>query len=285
MAAKKERKIPLIFHIHSTKSGRSLGAGSETITHIELKGGKKADGIITVSKAMKEQLITLGFPKEKINVCWNGVNPDKYDPNRFTQKEINDLRKKYDINKNNIMLFFVGRLVTVKGVDKLVRAMPSVINEFPQCKLVILGVGDMKELLVSLIEKHNLREHVILVTEFVDEDQRILHYAASDIVILPSLYEPFGIVCTEAMSMGKPVVVGATGTNGMREQIITKGKMQCGFHVDPYKPEDITWGIKQILNRDDLGKKLGKNARNRVLKEFSWDVISKRTIDIYKKYV
>ena len=67
-----------------------------------------------------------------------------------------------------------------------------------------------------------MEKNIILRNEFVDENERILHYAAADVVILPSLYEPFGIVCTEAMSMAKPVVVGAQGTNGFREQIIPK---------------------------------------------------------------
>jgi glycosyltransferase involved in cell wall biosynthesis len=283
LAAKKALSIPLVFHIHSTEHGRSLGGGSKTIRTIEFKAGQRADRIITVSQAMKKELVKLGFPKQKISVCWNGVDPEKYNSERFSLKEILQLRKKYHIKKDETMLFFVGRLVAVKGVDKLVKAMPSVLKKFPNCKLVILGVGDMKDLLLSLIHQLDLEDNVILHSQFVDEKERIFHYAASDVVILPSLYEPFGIVCTEAMSMSKPVVVGANGTNGMREQIIPEGKDQCGFHVNPHEPEDIAWGIKQILNMKDKGKQLGKNARKRVLKEFSWDIITQKTLNLYQE--
>ncbi len=285
IAAKNELKVPLIFHIHSTEFGRSLGRGSQTIKHIEFEGGRQADRIITVSNAMKQELIRLNYPKEKISVCWNGVDPEKYDSNHFSKKQIEDLRKKYHIKKDEIMLFFIGRLVTVKGIDKLVQAMPLVLQEFPKCKLIIIGVGDMKDMLFSLVKKLNIEDNVIIIPKFISEKDRILHYAASDIVILPSLYEPFGIVCTEAMSMGKPVVVGAVGTNGMREQVIPSGKNQCGFHVNPNKPDDIAWGVKQILKMDDLGKYLGLNGRKQVIKDFNWDVITKRTLEIYQETI
>jgi glycosyltransferase involved in cell wall biosynthesis len=183
------------------------------------------------------------------------------------------------------MLFFVGRLVQVKGADNLIQAMPAVLHEFPKTKLVILGVGDMETGLQKMIQDLGLQKKVLLRNEFVSEEERILHYAASDVVVLPSLYEPFGIVCTEAMSMGKPVVVGARGTNGMREQVIPSGEHQCGRHVNPYDPADIAWGIKQVLESREQQIQMGKNARKQVLEKFSWDIITQRTSEIYEEFL
>jgi len=104
-------------------------------------------------------------------------------------------------------------------------------------------------------------------------------------VVLPSLYEPFGIVCTEAMSMAKPVIVGARGTNGMREQIIPNGEKQCGIHINPFSPDDIAWGIKQVLESKEKGTWMGKNGQERVIEEFSWNVATNRTLNIYKEFV
>ena len=284
MVAKKELDMPLMFHVHSTEGGRSMGGGSQTIKDIEFEGGQVADCIITVSYAMKDELQQLGFPSDKIRVCWNGVDPDKYDPNRIPAENINNLRQRYGIKDNETMLFFVGRLVTVKGADRLIQAMPSVLQEFPDTKLVLLGIGDMEDTIKNLINDLGLQNRVILRNEFVDEEERILHYAASDVVVLPSLYEPFGIVCTEAMSMAKPVVVGAKGTNGMREQIISSGEKQCGIHINPFDPDDISWGIKQVLKSKEQSIQMGQNAREQVIEKFSWDAVTDRTLGIYKEF-
>jgi glycosyltransferase involved in cell wall biosynthesis len=143
----------------------------------------------------------------------------------------------------------------------------------------------MENQLRSLVDELGLKEKVTLRTEFVSEEERILHYAAADLVVLPSLYEPFGIVCTEAMSMAKPVVVGARGTNGMREQIVSSGGEQCGIHINPFDPDDIAWGVKQILESKDRGILMGKKARKRVIEQYSWDVVTDRTLEIYKEFV
>jgi len=283
--AKKELKIPLIFHVHSTEIGRSGGEGSRTIKDIEFEGGQIADCVITVSHSMKDELKSLGFPEYKIRVCWNGIDPNKYDPQKISHDEKIQLRRRYGVADHEHLLFFIGRLVTIKGVENLIKAMPSVLGDFPDTKLVMLGIGDLENDLRLLINHLGLNDRVIMRTEFVSEQERILHYAAADTVVLPSLYEPFGIVCTEAMSMAKPVVVGAKGTSGMREQVVASGEKQCGIHMNPYKPEDIAWGIKQVLESKEKSIQMGKNARERVIEQFNWDIITNRTLEIYKEFV
>jgi len=285
IVAKKEMNIPLVFHVHSTEVGRSIGRGSHTIKDIEFEGGQVADCVITVSNAMADELLKLGFPQDKIRPCWNGVDPAKYDPARVSNEDRLNLRRHYGVQDHETLLFFIGRLVTVKGADKLVRAMPQILKDFPNTKLLILGIGDMENELRSTTDGLSIHDKVIFRTEFVSEEERIRHYAAADIVVLPSLYEPFGIVCTEAMSMEKPTVVGARGTNGMREQIIPSGEKQCGIHVNPFEPKDIAWGIIQVLQLPDKGLQLGKNGRQRALEEFSWDAVTQRTLDIYKEFL
>jgi glycogen synthase len=285
MVVKKEMNIPLIFHVHSTEVGRSIGRGSHTIKDIEYDGGQTADCIITVSNAMADELLKLGFPNDKIRPCWNGVDPMKYDPALVSNEDRVALRRRYGVQDHETLLFFVGRLVTVKGVDKLVRALPLVLKDFPNTKLLILGIGDMANEIRSIADGLGIHDKVILRTEFISEEERIRHYAAADVVVLPSLYEPFGIVCTEAMSMAKPVVVGARGTNGMREQVIPSGETQCGIHINPFEPKDVAWGIIQVLQLPDKGVLWGKNGRQRVIEEFSWDAVTKRTLAIYKEFI
>jgi glycosyltransferase involved in cell wall biosynthesis len=285
MMAKKELDVPLMFHVHSTEHGRSGGTGSPTIKHIEKTGADIADGIITVSYAMQEELQQLGFPKEKIRVCWNGIDPKKYHQKLIPEKQRKALRQRYGIKDDEVFLFFIGRFVTVKGVTQLIEAMPLIMQQFPKVKLVMLGVGDLVETIASRIQSLGIAEHVILNTEFVSEDERILHYAAADVVVLPSLYEPFGIVCTEAMSMEKPVVVGARGVTGLREQIVTSGDQQCGIHVNPFDPADIAWGVNMILSTPERWRIMGQNGRKRVFELFTWQHVADRAMEIYKEFM
>ncbi|KYK20093.1 hypothetical protein AYK24_04205 [Thermoplasmatales archaeon SG8-52-4] len=285
MVVKRELQIPLMFHVHSTEVGRSVGRGSHAIKDIEYEGGQVADCVITVSHAMEDELVKLGFPPNKIRVCWNGVDPEKYNPEKISNEERLQLRKSYGIKDNENMLFYVGRLVTVKGINKLIDAMPNVLGNFPDTKLVILGIGDLEMYLKSKAKNLGIEDKVVFRTEFINEKERIKHYAAADCSVFPSIYEPFGIVCTESMSMAKPTVVGARGTSGFREQIVPNGDKKCGIHINPHDPQDIAWGIKQVLQMDDKGKWMGINARERVIENFSWEKVTKKSLDIYKEFI
>ena len=285
MIAKKTLNVPLMFHVHSTEQGRSEGRGSPTIQHIEKTGAETADGIITVSYAMQDELQQLGFPRDKIRVCWNGIDPEKYNAEKISKEQRMVLRHRYGIKDDEIFLFFIGRLVNVKGVIQLVEAMPLILEQFPKVKLVILGVGCLDSRISSRVQELGISDHVILRTEFVSEDERILHYAAADVVVLPSLYEPFGIVCTEAMSMAKPVVVGARGINGMREQIISAGDQQCGVHINPFDPADIAWGVNAVLSVPEQWESMGQNGRKRVFELFTWKHVADRSMEIYQEFL
>ncbi|MGD8506028.1 MAG: glycosyltransferase family 4 protein [Candidatus Bathyarchaeota archaeon] len=282
-AIKRELGLPLVFHVHSTEKGRTLGHGSDVIYNIELRGGQLADTIVTVSNAMRDELITLGFPAEKIKVIYNGVDPQKYSLQQVSKDKISKIRQSYGIKDDDLMILFLGRLVLVKGVDKLIGAMRHVLHEIPNAKLVVVGLGEMRDYLEKMVQNLNLQDVVKFCFEFIPEEERIAHYAACDVAVFPSLYEPFGIVALEAMSMGKPVVVGARGVSGMREIVIPTGQDQCGFHVNPNDPPDIAWGIISALKDPQVKAQLGKNGRKRVLQEFTWDVIAKRTAQVYSE--
>jgi len=280
-AIKRELGLPFVFHVHSTEKGRTLGNGSEVIYNIELRGGQLADMIVTVSNAMRDELITLGFPAEKIRVIYNGVDPQKYSPQQVSKEKVQELRQGYGLKEDDLMILFLGRLVWVKGVDKLIGAMPHVLQKIPNAKLVIVGLGEMRDYLEKMAQNLRLQDVVKFRFEFLPEEERIAHYAACDVAVFPSLYEPFGIVALEAMSMEKPVVVGASGVSGMREIVIPAGENQCGFHVNPNDPPDIAWGITNALQDPQRKIWLGQNGRKRVLQEFTWDIIAKRTVQVY----
>jgi glycogen(starch) synthase len=285
IAIKRELGMPLAFHVHSTEKGRTMGNGSEVVSNIELRAAQTADIVVTVSNAMRDELIGLGFPAEKIRVVYNGVDPQKYSPNEVSKEKTQEIRAKYGLKDDDLMILFLGRLVWIKGADKLIASMPHVLQKIPNAKLVIVGLGDMQDYLTRLAQNLKIQDQVKFCFEFIPEEDRIAHYAACDVAVFPSVYEPFGIVAIEAMSMEKPVVVGASGVSGMREIVIPTGPEQCGFHINPNDPTDIAWGIIGSLENADMRRQLGLNGRKRVLKEFTWDEIAKKTIKVYSDLI
>ncbi len=279
---KNETKIPVIFHVHSTEWGRSGGQGSEVVSHLEWATAQAADKIITVSHAMKDDLARHGWPQQKISVVWNGVDPARYNPQNCKPEDVKKIREKYNIPNDWKMLLFLGRLTWVKSVKNLIQAMPTVLRDYPQTKLVILGKGEEERDIAETATRLGIKGNVICRFDFVPEEERILHYAAADMCVFPSVYEPFGIVSLEAMAMKKPVVVGAHGIVGFREQVVPSGSEQNGIHVNGEDPADIAWGIKQILCDPERAKKWGENGRKRVLQYFTWEKTAEQTIEIYQ---
>jgi glycogen(starch) synthase len=282
LVIKNEAKIPVVFHTHSTEWGRSGGQGSEVVSHLEVAMAQNANRIITVSYAMQEDLIKHGWPQSKISVVWNGVDPERYNPRNCKKGDVEKVREKYGIPGDWNMLLFVGRLTWVKSVRNLLQAMPIVLNEYPNTKLVILGKGEEQTDIVETADRLGIKDKIVYRFDFVPEDERILHYAAADVCVFPSIYEPFGIVSLEAMAMEKPVVVGARGVVGFREQVISTGPEQNGMHINGEDPADIAWGIKETLRNPEKARNWGENGRKRVIEYFTWRKVAEETLKIYE---
>lgn len=278
-------QMPVVYHVHSTEQQRSQSQGSEVIRFFERQMADTADTVVTVSYAMKDYIGSIGYPKDKIRVAWNGVDPDKYSLASVKLSEIETLKQKYKIKPGEQVLLFVGRLTRVKGVANLVQAMPQVLSVFPQTRLVILGVGEEYAGLVQLTIRLGIADKVSFRTEFIPEHERIAHYAMSDVCVFPSITEPFGIVCLEAMAMGKPVVVGARGISGFREQVIPSDPGRTGTHVNAEDANDISWGLKETLIDPEQAMKWGQNAVKRVQQFFTWKAVAENTLNIYQEAI
>ncbi|MEM5879611.1 MAG: glycosyltransferase family 4 protein [Candidatus Aenigmatarchaeota archaeon] len=275
----KQTKVPIVFHLHSVEEVRNY-PGSETLKRLEREMAREADKIITVSEVMRDFVSSIGYDREKISVCWNGTDPKDLDPKKVDFKLVEKLREKYKI-KNEKVIFFIGRLVWFKGIYNLLKAMPIVLKEFPKTKLVMVGIGE-NEAVKEQVKALGLGKNVILVNRWLSDEEKLDHFALADVCVFPSLNEPFGIVASEAMAMEKPVVVGASGVSGFREQVIPSGENRSGVHVNGNSPEDIAWGIKETLRNLEEAKKWGKNGRKLVLEKFNFDLAASKTLSIYE---
>lgn len=280
LALARHRLAPMVFHIHSAEWGRMGGGGSPTVTFWEQELGRQADTVITVSQAMRDDLIDHAFDPDRTHAVWNGIDPVRYHPDAPGRQRIRD---QYKFADDDLVALFVGRLTAVKGVLPLVEAWHNIAAISPEARLVILGSGELQGVVEKRISSLGIGGSVVLRSEFVDEEERIAHYAASDLCVFPSLYEPFGIVSLEAMSMGKPVVVGARGLVGFREQVIPDGPDQCGVHVDGNSAEDIAWGLARCLQDPIRAAEWGRRGRAHAVANFTWEAVMARTLAIYER--
>ncbi|MCX6676342.1 MAG: glycosyltransferase family 4 protein [Methanothrix sp.] len=283
MAVKREG-VPMIYHVHGLEGGRAENPNAQLIA-LEKKGAEIADRIITVSEAMKRELVVLGAPVEKVSVCYHGVNADFFDPDRADPTILASQRERYGFAEDDIIILFVGRLEPVKGVKELFSAMPQVLAVHAKVKLLVVGRGSLEAWAAEEVQRQG-KSYVTLVTDFLDAEEKMHTYALADLCVFPSIYEPFGIVALEAAAMGKAAVVGAAGTSGLAEIVKNPATMRpTGVHVNARDPRDIAWGINLALEDLDRLKSWGKNARARVLEEFTWQKAAERTLAIYNECI
>ena len=198
-------EIPIVATIHATEAGRNSGIHDDTQRYIndtEWMLTYEATEVIVNSNFMKNDIQRLfGLPYDKINVIPNGINT-----NNFSGIERDyDFRRQYAMDNEKIILY-VGRLVYEKGIQHLIGAMPKILENYHDTKLVIAGRGGMIDELREQANRMGLSEKVYF-TGYLDSKKVQKIYKCADVAVFPSTYEPFGIVALEAMLAGVPTVV------------------------------------------------------------------------------
>ncbi|MEA2036566.1 MAG: glycosyltransferase family 4 protein [Nanoarchaeota archaeon] len=244
-------KTPIVVHLHD-----------ETIKKQAFLYKKyQGDKYVACSKYIADK--NKKIVKKKIDVVHNGVDTKFFSPKKHKKK--ND-----DIN-----LFTIGRLVHYKNFQTLIKAFKYVEKENKKIKLNIGGKGIYEKNLRDLVKRLNLKNIKFLGR--LPQNALPNYYSNADLFVNPRIAEPFGIVFLEAMACGTPVIGGKEG--GPKEFVTN----DIGFLADNRDPKDIA---KKILKAADSDlEKMGKNARKKVEKEFTWDVVAKRLYEAYKEVV
>jgi glycosyltransferase involved in cell wall biosynthesis len=274
---KQTRGRRCILTIHSTEYGRCGNTFPDGIsTRIrahEQAGVYWADQVITVSQATKEEVMWLyNLPDWKVNVVHNGVFARRF-AGDFDAAAA-DVREAYGIAPDEQVVLFCGRLAHQKGPDLMLEALPQVLEESQNVRVLIAGDGDLRESLEARAEILGLNGAVQFLGYQNGEDLPALYHAA-DIVCIPSRNEPFGIVVLEAWSAGKPVVVTRIG--GPREFVTDRVD---GIKIKP-APSDITAALNELLQDRNGAKAMGAAGLRAVKERFTWSQIATRTMDVY----
>ena len=269
-------KIPVVSTIHATESGRNSGIHDEVQRYIndtEWMLTYESTEVIVNSNFMKSELQRLfGLPFEKINVIPNGVNLNLYNG---VERDYN-FRRQYAADNEKIILY-VGRLVYEKGIQNLIAAMPKVLNNYHDSKLIIAGKGGMIDELRDEVRRLNI-ENKVYFTGYLNLTQVTKMYKCADVAVFPSTYEPFGVVALEGMLSGTPVVVSDVGgLNEIVEHKVNGMKSYAG------NPNSIADSILELLFNPELCANVAKAAKAKVKSQYNWNKIAQDTHFIYQK--
>lgn len=241
-----------------------------------------ADTVIAVSGPTKDKLVTAN-PKlaNKTVVVHNGLDFSRFA--EINQKDVDNLRRKWMLSDNAIVVGMVGRISAWKGQEFLVEAMVPVLKQNPNARLVLVGGNvpgerSYKENLVALIGRTGL-DRQIIIEGFRSDIPTVL--SAFDIFVLPSTRpDPFPTVILEAMAVGKPVV--ATNHGGAIEQVENN---VTGFLVSPDNPLEMTIVLDKLAKDSMLQKQMGEAGYNRVNKYFTVEKYVNDIQQLYHKYL
>ena len=256
-------------------NGVPMAFGDSVLPAIEKMNVEKAKKIIVMSHVLKNEVLkNYKVPDEKVEVIYSGVNCDEFSPDN--RKLYNSgIRKKLGIEENDIVLLFVGNPYNRKGLEYAVRALP-LINE-KRVKLLVMGkdLGDEKIANYQALAKKIGVGDKLVYGGFTNEIKK--YFSVGDIFVFPTLYEPFGLVITEAMASGMPDVVSRCA--GAAE-LIEDGKE--GMLLDnPKNHKEIAEKINYLID-NNLFRKMGKAARAKA-ETFTWDRTTQQMLSVMEE--
>jgi len=232
---------------------------------------RNADAVIALTRGMKTEM-------QKICSRDIFVVPNGIDLERFDNLPRDEMRGKLQAKADDRLIIFVGRFRPEKGVTYLIEAMAIVSQRDQSARLLLVGEGPEEDDLRQLVEQLNLGDVVNFVGQVSHE--RVPEYmAASDIFVLPSLSESFGIVNLEAMAAGLPVVASKVG--GVPE-IIQEG--ENGFLVEPGNPQQIAERVLLLLRNVKLRERISRNNTEKA-RGYTWERVVDRLEEIYQNHL
>lgn len=269
--------IPLVATIHATEAGRNGGIHDETQRYIndsEWLLTYEASEVIVNSSFMKSEIQRLfGLPYDKINVIPNGLNMTAFSG---LEKDYS-FRRQYAADNEKIILT-MGRMVYEKGVQHLIAAMPKILANYHDAKLVVVGKGGMIDDLRMQADALGISQKVYFAG-FLNS-RKVPIYQCSDIAVFPSTYEPFGIVALEAMLAGIPTVVSDVGGLG---EIVKHGIN--GMKSYAGNPNSIADSVLELLYHPELCANVTKAAKAEVKENYNWAKIAQDTHFTYQKAI
>ncbi|GAA5138878.1 glycosyltransferase family 4 protein [Pseudonocardia adelaidensis] len=269
-------EVPLVATVHATEAGRHAGWLSSPLSRqvhsAEWWLAHRADTLITCSAAMRAEVAELfEVDADPIVVLHNGIAPRRW---RANAARVRAVRDRYAPGGAPVLMYF-GRLEYEKGVQDLIAALPRIRRAHPGTRVVVTGTGTAYDELVAAAARHRVRRSVTFTGHLPDADLSAL-LRAVDAVVLPSRYEPFGIVALEAAAAGAPLVASTAGGLG---EVVVDG--ETGLSFAPGDVAGLAGAAGAVLDDPGAAARRARAARKRLGSAFEWGRIAAGTASVY----
>jgi len=257
---------PLIFHVHALEIDRSGTNLCQAVFDIEKFGMQQADAIIAVSQFSKEIIIKhYGIAAEKITVVHNGITQEKTLP----------IANSHRANAPRAIVLFLGRVTQQKGPFYFIEAAIHILNKRQDIDFVIAGEGDQLAQMIEKVAAAGISDHVHF-TGFLEPKEVKNLYQISDVYVMPSVSEPFGIACLEALSHHLPVIISKQ--SGVAEVL------NHSLKIDYWNIEALAEKIMALIDFPALrNEMLAHNQKE--LAHLSWCAAAEKILSVYQKLI
>ena len=272
---------PWLVTVHATEHGRHQGwvrKHPQSYIHgVERRMMRSADRVITCSDFMRGHVNQVfRVAKRKITTIPNGIDPLDLEP--IEAVDLTELRARF-ADPDDKLVLLVGRLVYEKGFHLALEALPQVIKRLGNVRFVVCGAGTAEADLKAQARELKLTKHGAFIGWTGDDTLHSL-YRVADLCVIPSIYEPFGLVALEAMASGCLCLVADTG--GLREVVPEDGTAALRFRARD--PRSLGRMIEKMLTDEELRQRLVAEAREHVL-NFDWTEVAIETANVYEELV
>lgn len=265
IAAKEATGKPLVVHVHATDFDRSGGSVNPVVYEIEKRGMEAADKVITVSNLTRNIVIEkYGIPAEKVVTVYNAVDPLKPEMTNYSHKGLNEK-----------LVTFLGRITMQKGPEYFIEAAAKVLAKMDNVRFVMAGSGDMMEKMIRRAASLKITDRFHF-TGFLRGQDVYSMLRMSDLYVMPSVSEPFGISPLEAMQTDVPVLI--SHQSGVAE-ILT-----YAIKTDYWDIDAMADAMYAVLNYPALGKMFAKFGKEEV-DSLQWENSAKKIKKIYDSVV
>jgi glycosyltransferase involved in cell wall biosynthesis len=261
--AKRVSGRPLVVHAHALEFDRSGENINQDVYDIEKTGMEAADRVIAVSHYTKDRIVQrYGIPEDKVRVVHNAVTKEKTIERLHIQK-----------NFDEKIVLFLGRITFQKGPEYFIEAAKKVIDKIPGVRFVMAGSGDMFPRMIEMAASLRIGSHFHF-TGFLKGQEVEKMYAMSDLYVMPSVSEPFGIAPLEAILYDIPIIVSKQ--SGVAEVL------DHAVKLDFWDTEKLADNIISLLTHPELAEEMVTRNREQ-LSQIKWEIAAEKTIAVYNE--